>query len=353
MNTATPSTSGKTSAQMQWLSLRTTDKPPRIRDAAAMLGVSELELLLSGVGKDVQWLSASPADTLRAIESFGYVMALTRNTMCVHERKGVYSNIEISPYHMLVVGSAIDLRLFPKHWQYMLAIEHETSRGKQQSIQVFNSAGVAMHKVYLTASSNAEAFDTFVYANLATNQPTIVAFEETPKSPSKPIDSIDSEGLLAGWKRLADTHDFFPLLRRYGVSRIQSMSIAENTFTKRVSNNCLLPLFQYISQNNVPIMCFVGNDGSIQIHSGFAKNIVEIPGWINIMDTEFNLHVKISEVDSVWLVTKPSNDGEIHSVEAYTADGDLSLQLFGKRKPGVPELQEWLQCWNFIGESYA
>ncbi|MNW15313.1 Hemin transport protein HemS [compost metagenome] len=38
---------------------------------------------------------------------------------------------------------------------------------------------------------------------------------------------------------------------------------------------------------------------------------------------------------------KPSSDGMITSWEAFDADGELVVQLFGARKPGIPEREDW------------
>ena len=38
---------------------------------------------------------------------------------------------------------------------------------------------------------------------------------------------------------------------------------------------------------------------------------------------------------------KPSPEGTVTSLEIYDANGGQIVQLFGKRKPGVPELAEW------------
>ncbi|MNJ72479.1 Hemin transport protein HemS [compost metagenome] len=38
---------------------------------------------------------------------------------------------------------------------------------------------------------------------------------------------------------------------------------------------------------------------------------------------------------------KPSVDGIVTSYEGFDADGELVIQLFGVRKPGVPERADW------------
>jgi putative hemin transport protein len=86
---------------------------------------------------------------------------------------------------------------------------------------------------------------------------------------------------------------------------------------------------------------FVGNRHCIQIHSGPVRNLRWLDSWLNVLDAEFNLHLQTRGVTELWRVRKPSSDGIITSWEAFDAQGELVLQLFGARKPGVPELPEW------------
>jgi putative hemin transport protein len=39
-------------------------------------------------------------------------------------------------------------------------------------------------------------------------------------------------------------------------------------------------------------MVFVGSPGCIQIHSGPVKNIKVMNEWLNVLDPDFNLHVR-------------------------------------------------------------
>jgi len=77
----------------RYIALKESNPTIRARNAAEELGVSEGELLASRVGDDAIRLKDDIENILKAIEPFGEVMALTRNEDCVHERKGVYSNI--------------------------------------------------------------------------------------------------------------------------------------------------------------------------------------------------------------------------------------------------------------------
>lgn len=91
----------------------------------------------------------------------------------------------------------------------------------------------------------------------------------------------------------------------------------------------------------LPIMCFVGNHGIIQIHSGPLANIQTMGPWLNVMDPTFHLHLRKDHLAEIWAVRKPTADGHVTSLEALDAKGEMVIQFFGKRKEGFAERPEW------------
>ena len=67
---------------------------------------------------------------------------------------------------------------------------------------------------------------------------------------------------------MQDTHEFFGLLRKFGVERQQSFRVAEGRFTRRAPAAVARHLLQEAAFDGAPIMVFVGSPGCIQIHSG-------------------------------------------------------------------------------------
>jgi putative hemin transport protein len=63
--------------------------------------------------------------------------------------------------------------------------------------------------------------------------------------------------------------------------------------------------------------------------------------WLNVLDPGFNLHLREDHIASAWVVKKPTVDGTVTSLELFDPAGDTIAMLFGKRKPGQPELPEW------------
>lgn len=327
-----------------WQNLRAEQPHLRARDAAAKLGVSEAELTASRLAVDTVRLLPDWATLLPALGELGHVMALTRNESCVHERKGVYREVTIAGNGQmgLVVSPDIDLRLFLGGWASVFAVAEQTPRGVLRSVQVFDHQGTAVHKIYLTERSELEAWEPLLARFRDEQQSSELALKPMPAPATvQPDAAIDGDALRAGWAALKDTHHFFALLKNHGAARTQALRLAGREWAEPLAPEALAGLFERAAAGEVPIMVFVGNRHCIQIHTGPVSNLKWMDTWFNVLDPQFNLHLKTGDIHELWRVRKPSSDGVITSWEAFDVNGELILQLFGARKPGVPEREDW------------
>lgn len=314
----------------------------RARDAAKLLGVSEGELVACRVGEGVTRLEPDFGGILRAMPAVGEVMVLTRNEHCVHEKHGRFDNVSVGPGHALVLNHHVDLRLFMSHWRHGFVVTEEVSSGLRTSLQVFDIDGVAVHKIYLTKHSDRAAFDTIVQRFRSPEQTDeIVIAPLPPRRPDRPDAEIEVATFHQHWRALQDTHDFFGLLQEFGVGRRQAMRLAEREFAYPVEPSALRLALESAAGTATPIMCFVGNPGCIQIHSGPVETLKAMGPWYNVLDPTFNLHLREDAIHQAWVVRKPTSDGIVTSLELFDADGFCFVQLFGERKPGKAELEAW------------
>lgn len=308
----------------------------RIREAANQLGVSEAELI--GINPENILLLPEFSAILNDIPVLGEVMALTRNDNAVHERHGTYSKASFHGQIGLISNPDIDLRLFMANWKYAFAV----TENQRKSIQFFDNHGDAIHKIYLTENSNSDTYDALVEKHRF-NTPTEIKIDLKPFSATVEIldDDVDQINFQTDWKGLQDTHDFFGLLKKYNISRLQSMRIAPKGFVLQISNEKVDKLLNLISEKKLEFMVFVGNKNCLQIHTGKAEKIIRTGPWLNILDPIFNLHLNDTNIASLWIVKKPTNLGLVHSIEAFDKEGNLIIQFFGKRKPNIPEDENW------------
>lgn len=325
-----------------WQRLRETEPTLRIRDAAVRLGVAELELLSLHCGKSVTRLAGPWDELLHGLPRLGPVMALTRNEHAVHEKQGRYGKISLNGSIGLVLNEDIDLRLFLDQWRHGHAVTEAGADGERRSLQFFDRYGHAVHKVYLTAESHAGHYADLVERHAVADQSPGQTVDAKPRRvPDAPDAIVDRAGLARQWRQLRDTHDFHPMLRQRGIGRLQAMRLAERDLAWPVSNASAEYILNLVATEAIPIMVFVGSPGTVQIHTGPIRNVRRTGPWINVLDEGFNLHLRDACVTSSWVVRKPTDDGVVTSLESFDGQDELVVQLFGKRKPGMPELDAW------------
>ncbi|WP_343692991.1 ChuX/HutX family heme-like substrate-binding protein [Chitinophaga sp.] len=326
----------------QWVAFRSQNPAIRIRDAAKQLEVSEGEIVAACTGSAVQHLKAAFQAFIEGMPALGKVMVLTRNEHCVIEKKGVFEQVDaIGRQVGTVLGKDIDLRMFFGRWQFGFAVADDVVTGFKRSFQFFDGQGHAIMKIYALDQTDIEAWDILAAEFVAEEQPLDIVVAPAPAATEYANDSVDKAAFLEGWAGLQDTHDFFPLLKKHKVSRTYALEIGAGKFTRKMSKECVKTLLEKAAASGLEIMAFVGNAGNIEIHTGKVEKIVEIPGWINVMDPDFNLHLKTDGIAQTWAVEKPGVDGVVTSVEVFDAAGEMIVQFFGKRKPGSPELEAW------------
>jgi len=328
------------------------ERKARHRDIAQSLEISEGELLAAHVGHFASEESPLQATRLRAewpkliesLEPLGPVMALTRNESCVHEKVGVYSDASSGPHGVgLVLAGAIDLRIFYSQWAHGFAVRERLADGAlQRSLQFFDAAGQAIHKIFLRPESRIDAYGDLVAQFADTEQqPGLIPGAPYQEPAERPDAEIDVPAFRQAWASLRDTHEFFGLLKRFGLSRTQALRLADPQFVQALPTSSAHELISRAAQEGVSIMVFVGNPGMIQIHSGPVQKVAVMGPWINVLDAGFNLHLREDHIASAWAVRKPTVDGLVCSLELFDDQGRTIAMLFGERKPGQAERCDW------------
>jgi putative hemin transport protein len=321
----------------------------RHRDIAQSLRISEGELIAAHAGRPEAGMSVLrlrgpwPA-LIESLEPVGEVMALTRNESCVHEKTGVYRDASHSGHVGLVLGGAIDLRVFYGHWAHGYAVDETMASGPQRSLQFFDASGTAVHKIFQRGRTDSTAWDALVARYADEAQIAGIAIEPSPAREPERLDSrVDLEDFRGAWAAMTDTHEFFGLLRRHGVTRTQALRLAHPQFAQPAAPALVKRVLNDAARNGVPLMVFVGNRGMIQIHSGPVQRVTVMGPWLNVLDPGFSLHLRADHVDRAWIVRKPTCDGIVTSLELFDAEGETIAMVFGERKPGRSELTEWRQ----------
>lgn len=329
----------------RWDAFKEENPKARIRDAAKQLGVSEADLLATQLGDTVQRLEGDFRELLKEVTTLGYVMALTRNDNIVHERKGVYEKVSFNDHTGLVLGPDIDLRLFMSRWHFGFAVD-ENGR---KSLQFFDQDGTAVHKIYMTDQSDVAAYEALVQKYLATDQNEVIVTVPYPEKEEETAEEeVDIQAFQESWLAMQDTHEFFGLLRKYKLDREEGIRMAPEGHSEQISVDQLKKIFETVAERELPIMIFASSPGCIQIHTGPVKKLVSMGPWYNVLDPEFNMHLREDQINTIWVTRKPTKDGIVTGLDLFDKEGNNIALIFGKRKPGIPEMKEWQDVVNEV-----
>ena len=320
----------------------------RERDLSDKLGISEAQLLAAHAGQGTTAISAHPDGIMAAAMSLGEVMALTRNEDCVIEKVGSYANYHSGPHASMVLNEEIDLRMFPSHWVHAYMVEKETDDGIRRSLQAFDAAGDAVHKIFLRDGADLTLWDKVKEELRLPEQAQILTVE--PRQPDEPARSAPDklDILRKEWARMTDTHQFLRLTSKLKMNRLGAYRVAGEPFVRALAPEAFDDMLMKVQAQGLEIMVFVGNRGCIEIHSGPIHKLTPMGPWQNVLDPGFNLHLRLDRIAEVWAVDKPTQRGPAVSVEAFNKDGGLILQVFGVGKEGRDCRPAWSELVNTL-----
>jgi putative hemin transport protein len=346
----------------RWSTLRTEQPKLQIRDAARALGASEAQLLATNLGNGVTRLQADgnqPREIMRAALDLGLVQAITRNENGVIETTGTASRLkqagdkseqgelkqdaeqEARQRNIAggYLGGAIDLRFHFENWKYAFAVAQPGRDGKlSRSLQFFDAHGDSVHKLYVRSEAGVAVFDQLVAKFRAPQQDSQLNLLASVARPAeKPDAEVDLKEFQLAWKEMTDVHQFAQILREFKLSREQALRLAPAGMVERVTPEALRTLLESAAKDQVAIMVFLGNDGLTQIYSGKIEKTMAAGGFYNVLDPDFNLHIRDTALRSGWVVKR----GGVTSIEFFDKEGTQVLTFFGVRERGKPQPQAW------------
>lgn len=345
------STTPNSNLAERWSALRVEQPRLQPRDAAQKLNVSEAELVATNVGKGATRLrdgGASYKAVYDRLHELGQIKAITRNDTAVLERVGTVTQAKLNADGRVIPGTGfaggpIDLRFGADQWRSAFAVVQPGREGKtSRSLQFFDVHGNAVNKVYLDNEAGVAAFDKLVADFKAPEQLAYLSVDKAPtKVVKKPNGEVDVKELRDTWNELSDVHEFPRLLKDLGITREQALDLIGKDAAYRISAQSVQTLLDSAATQGQPIMVFVSNPGMTQIFSGKITKVKATDEWYNVLDPDFNLHLRQAGIDHGWVVKRPAKDGMITSVEFYDAKGEQVVNFFSRRDRNKEETAAW------------
>lgn len=326
----------------RWQALKSDEPRLRARDAATRLGVSEAELVHARTDAEVHRLDG-PWDRLVAgIFGLGPVMALTRNDHAVHEKVGQFEQVQVLSCAGQVRGDGMRLRLFFSRWHYGFAITEAFQNRTRCSLQFFDSAGTAVHKVYLRRRGDEHAFRELVseyrhagqWQCLAVTDDAAIRYE-------RPHDYAEQSNPRNRRLPLEGTRHFADKPQGWTIGRIQQLRASPEHSARRIRDDGFQIALEHAAEAGIPVTLLVGNGGALQSHTGPVRRLKQVGPWFNVLDPDFSLHLRSDGIACAWALREQTCDGIVTSVEIFAAAGPRIAVLQGQRNPGEEETSEW------------
>ncbi len=319
--------------------LLTREKPSGSREAAKELEISEAEYLALSFGETCTMLDNKRfSELLLQFEPVGEVMALTRNDAIVLEHRGVYQGGVINKGSLTFKTSELHLLLKVSKWKYGFAIDQNS----HQSLQFFDKFGEISHKIIITDASNKTAYEKILSEFSIAGHFNDLTIKSKPETVIQEKIDVDQQAIHKDWRALNDVHQVNALLKTYGLTRPQAYSYLEED-ALALQSTALGDLLKKMSKQQLPLLIFVSNPTSIQIHHGIVKKIVE-GVWFNVIDPAFHLHANMKSVTKTWMVTMYlDKQNPSYSIELFDACHNLVMWigLHSDAKSDINKISLW------------
>ena len=322
-----------------WQVLKKDNPELRARNAAYVLGVSELELLMTRPESEVLRLKHQPNHVLPRLEALGQVSALTRNNGVIMQKTGQYRDFSIDGC-VGIAGGEIDLRVSLESLAYSLAVTENTADGQILSLQFFDAHGESVHKVYLTDQSDFDAYRKLIDEFTPANQDRNVQVQDKLVTPDPVID-LDVAAFRQAWLDVQNGEQFSGLLNQYNLSRQLAYQLVDNYLAHGLDPVAFEAVFYGAAMRKLPVRMTVGSFAVVQEHDSVIKVLKRSGRWFNATQPGFSLRTDTTQIGSVWVVRKPSGNGTSISVELLDQNGELLLELNSNGAGASASQSEW------------
>lgn len=281
--------------------LRQTTPGLPMREAAWELGISEGELLAAHCGEGVRRLDGEWLPLLAQFGTLGSLLLLTRNQHAILQQVAPSSRFEVRGSAVTDSGPGRELTLFPSRWVQGFAVLDRGPAALRRSLQFFDAEGLAVHKVFLRASSAQGAFEALTNRHLHEDQSPLS--RPSPRKPWPP-----SGGFGEG-------HDLQRLWR------VEPSSVGS--------------LLLEASGSNLQLHTSVASGGALQTRCGPVGSLQRRGTWLQILDSTFTLSLDLEGLASAWVARDPLEE-----------EAPYALQLLDARGRSVAELRGLSPSWN-------
>lgn len=176
------------------------------REGAAELGVSEGALMADAPESVYLGGKENIRDIVLKLHTLGQVQCVVRNSLCVHEKQGIYENVSMAPTSGIALNiGGIDLRIFPARWHHVLAVTTRDGGKVSRSVQFYDEFGVAVQKVFLKEDGKEAAWQALTDAFKTEGKPGFQSGALPPVEAAAALTPEKEAAFQERWLELKDS----------------------------------------------------------------------------------------------------------------------------------------------------
>ncbi|MDY0137532.1 MAG: ChuX/HutX family heme-like substrate-binding protein [Thiomicrospira sp.] len=280
----------------------------RARDLAKQLAISEAEYVALGGEDPVRAVNQEDFGALLlSLVELGEVMALTRNDAMVLEHHGLYRFEQTQGRLWRLHQANWSLVLDLSAWQIGFCV----SEAGRLSVQFFDASGEAVHKIYCTDNTDSQKWAAMVakFSHPLTSSDWPQVTPRVLGAIPHQAALLDVDALRLDWRLLAHQDNIDSLLARYKVTPPQAFRHLHDG-VMQMARESLQALLEAVSAQALAVEMEVCNAGVCQRHQGVVQRLLTTGPWFNVLDDGVNLHARLADIETAWLINKPFERGQ-------------------------------------------
>lgn len=275
---------------------------------AARIGVTEAELVAARVGCCVTRLRPEWRAILTRLGTLGPVKISTKSSLAKLAVVTRYPQTQSSERFLTFSSETADIRfsLGNVGSGFLLATPNPRTGKRERALEFFTREGHLAHRIELMPRSNVDAFEEIVEHFVARDNrmDTEAVVPMNLRNPARP--ALDRQAFLDGWAGLKGPADFYELLRRHHLSRVEAIEAVAGVFSKQMELPCFQAYLRGLREGARPSTVMVSNHACAHAFRGMFDDQIT-----------FEPDQKIV----VWRVDRPSARGTLRSIEVFDGNG--------------------------------
>jgi len=143
-------------------------------------------------------------------------------------------------------------------------------------------------------------------------------------------EAVDSKAFQDGWLRLRTTEDFHKLIERFGVTDFEALRLAGEIWAARVTPEAFVARLRLLAELELPCTLALGYGDAMNAHRVVIEQVQCRNGCLHLLGDELCFILRKDCMDTAWVVTRPSADGVLISLELYDKEHELVVRLSGQ-----------------------